>query len=91
MNVDPFVETERKIEAVKQRYTPEYFKATKFTGPGIPPWKSDLLSKRYSSDVIRQYEEKAWREFSKWKKVNAPSVDLHPPYEFEFPIRQPML
>ncbi|RCN30339.1 hypothetical protein ANCCAN_23888, partial [Ancylostoma caninum] len=73
----------RKAMAIK------LFKA--FTGPGIPPWKSDLLSKRYSSDVIRQYEEKAWREFSKWKKVNAPSVDLHPPYEFEFPIRQPML
>ncbi|KAL6736156.1 hypothetical protein Aduo_006541 [Ancylostoma duodenale] len=90
MAIKLFKETERKIEAAKQRYTPEYLKVTKFTGPGIPPWKSDLLAKRYSSDFIRQYEEKAWREFSEWKKVNAPSVDLHSPYEFEF-YRQPML
>ncbi|EYC32838.1 hypothetical protein Y032_0002g1118 [Ancylostoma ceylanicum] len=90
MAIKLFKETESKIEEVKQRYTPEYFKVKKFTGPGIPPWKSDLLAKRYSSDFIRHYEEKAWREFSEWKKVNAPSVDLHPPYEFEF-HRQPML
>ncbi|VDM71549.1 unnamed protein product [Strongylus vulgaris] len=79
MALKKYRETEQSIEEAKQLYSPDYFKTKKFTAPEIPSWKRELLAKRFSSEAITNFEEKAWRNFLEWKKRNAPSINLLPP------------
>ncbi|CAJ0604728.1 unnamed protein product [Cylicocyclus nassatus] len=74
-----YKEVEKSIEEAKRYYSPEYFTEIKSNAPGIPPWKRDLLAKRFSTEAIEQFEECVWRDFTEWKKRNAPGVEFNPP------------
>ncbi|KHJ83521.1 hypothetical protein OESDEN_16780 [Oesophagostomum dentatum] len=82
MVMKKYRETERDIAEAKSLFTPEYFKESKFSAPDIPPWKRDLLAKRYSQEKLALFEENAWKEFAEWKKLNAPSVNVNPPSQY---------
>lgn len=83
-----YKETERKIEEAIRFYTPDYFRQRKFSSPTLPPWKSELLARKESSETIRRIEEEAWAEFAEWKRQYAPSVTVHPTWRHK---RQPVL